>query len=75
MEIPENNNWDQPPYLSVVAAVQAEAARTAVALRFLPPYAPLSNGNKPAPAEIITIDNKNKTLFINQSQCVCEYGE
>jgi hypothetical protein len=65
---PETNDWTEAPYKSVVDAVVAEARRTAVASRFLPPYGPLSNGDKPVPSEIITIDNQNKTLLINLSE-------
>jgi uncharacterized linocin/CFP29 family protein len=56
---PENIDWTP-----VLPAVQTEAKHTAVASKFLPPYGPTSN-DKPVSSEIITIDNPNKTLFIN----------
>jgi uncharacterized linocin/CFP29 family protein len=63
---PEQIDWSQDPFKSVNVSVDAEAKRTAVGAKFLPPYGPVSS-SAPVQADIITIDNTNKTLSINQA--------
>src|SRR5919109_462891 len=66
---PDQIDWTKDPFKSVNDAVAAEASRTAVAMKFLPPYGPLpsDHANGTVPADTIIVDNKAKTISVDST--------
>ena len=63
---PDQIDWTQEPFKAVIDAVVAEASRTAVAAKFLPPHGPVSEA-RPVPSDIITKNDSALTIDSNKT--------